>query len=148
MKWTIIIVAMVAACLLCLGHLFCPPMCSFARANEDLPKLILQANGTAYCRMQYCDFRFPLPSGSEVEIIGKVSGGFDTINGKLALSTPEKQPLDMQTYASLLENQSFKVDHWPNGAIQALSTDQLGGRLVVKPTQDGAIVEFSYFGDY
>ena len=41
-----------------------PPMRSFGRRSEKLPSVSVGAGNVVYCRMRYCDFRFPLPERS------------------------------------------------------------------------------------
>ncbi len=89
---------------------FMPPMRSFARAHERLPTAVIEDRHTVYCRMQYCDFRFPLPSDSVVETLDKVGGGLDTIDGSLRVATLDGNSFDMRAYIQLLQQHGFRAE--------------------------------------
>ncbi|MGA2788703.1 MAG: hypothetical protein ABSF60_14375, partial [Verrucomicrobiota bacterium] len=45
-------------------YMLMPPLRSFSRMHENLPTVSVEIGNTVYCRMRYCDFRFPLPKGA------------------------------------------------------------------------------------
>jgi len=86
-----------------------PPLRSFSRMHEALPTVSVEAGDTVYCRMRYCDFRFPLPDKVRIVRTDPVSGGFDTINGTIYLVGSDGGPVPMRAYAELLQRKHFDV---------------------------------------
>jgi hypothetical protein len=66
-----------------------PPFRSFARAGEKLPSISVENGDTLYCRMRYCDFRFPLPDKTHIVRTNPITGGADTINGDIYVIDPD-----------------------------------------------------------
>ncbi len=126
-----------------------PAIRSFARMHESLPTAVIEDGHTVYCRMRYCDFRFPLPPECVVEHIGTVQGGFDTIDGSLRISASSGASLDMRAYAQLLQQRGFQVEAPDAFSLFAGSTRPLGGSIEVSlDTATTATIRFGYFGDY
>jgi hypothetical protein len=150
-----------------------PPLRSFTRAHEKLPAISVENGDTAYCRMRYCDFRFPLPSDVRVVRTNIEGGGFDTIYGTIYVVGTNGRPVNMRAYAELLQKKHFdlgiadasgcvgtdvpdvpfvnaeRVIHYPVlSDFLAGSTDPVGGCLEIGITDDVVQIRFSYFGDY
>jgi len=150
-----------------------PPFRSFSRAHENLPIVSVEAGDTVYCRMRYCDFRFPLPKGADIVQTNIDSGGFDTINGTIYVAGTNGGSINMRAYAELLQKRHFslsiadasgccptnmpdmpfinegKVIHYPVlSDFSASSIDQVGGVLQIGIVSNVTQIRFSYFGDY
>jgi hypothetical protein len=120
-----------------------PPACSYARAHEQLPAVFVEEGRTVYCRMRYCDFRFPLPDGAQVLRTNLQGGGYDTIQGSVDVRGSQDRQIDYAAYARVLRAHRFTVNSGPDVASFNASTAD-GGCLRV---EYGSII-FSYFGDY
>ena len=120
-----------------------PPARSYARAHEDLPTVSVERGRVVYCRMRYCDFRFPLPDGSRVVRTNVAGGGFDTIRGSVDIAGSEGSKIDMDAYARLLRKAGFRVNFDSGSHALNVSTSN-GGFVEV----DSGRIRFSYFGDY
>ncbi len=48
---------------------------------------VSESGGMVVCRMNYCDFRFPLPPGAHIVSIGPLTVGPDTITGSIVHSS-------------------------------------------------------------
>ena len=137
------------------------------RAHESLPTVSVESDRTVYCRMQYCDFRFPLPDGARVARTGPVSGGFDTIKGAIYVTNADGGPVDLQAYAALLRQHHFVVQpgftseadppwvgppaerNHPEGyTIPFAAGGGDGGWVAVDIINHSTKIGFSYFGDY
>ena len=156
-------------------YVMMPPLRSFSRMHEKLPTMTVENNDTLYCRMQYCDFRFPLPAGARIVRTDPLTGGADTINGAVYLAGPDGGPVNMRAYADLLQKKQFdaaptdgsgcpavtnnmpdvpfvcagKVIHYPLfDDFGASSRSQAGGRIEVRIEGRLTQIRFSYFGDY
>lgn len=120
-----------------------------------------------YCRMQLCDFRFPLPDGAGIARVGPVSGGDDTIKGMILVTNAGGSPVDLQSYAALLRRHHFKVQpgftseadppwvgspaerNHPDGyTIPFAASTRDGGWVAVDVISNTRKIGFSYFGDY
>src|SRR5258706_9592567 len=88
-------------------YMLMPPFRSFSRMHEKLPSVSIESGKTVYCRMQYCDFRFPLPDKARVMRTGPVTGGFDTIEGTIYVVDSDGTPLSLRGYAELLQKNRF-----------------------------------------
>jgi hypothetical protein len=143
------------------------------RAHENLPSVTVVSGRTVYCRMQYCDFRFPLPEGARVVRADPVTGGPDTIDGAIYVVGPDGGPVKMRAYAEFLEKNHFdatptdgtgcesctnvpdvpfisggKVIHYPIfNEFGAGSSSQDGGGIQVEAQDRVTKIRFSYFGD-
>ncbi len=147
----------------------------FNRVDEKLPTITVENGDTIYCRMRYCDFRFPLPDAAKIVRTGPVTGGADTIDGAIYLVGSNGGPVKMRAYAELLQKKHFdaapadgsgcpdvtrnmpdvpfvcagKVIHYPLfDDFGASSRDQEGGRIDVSTKDRMTKIRFSYFGDY
>ena len=152
-----------------------PPFRSFARAGEKLPSISVENGDTLYCRMRYCDFRFPLPDKTHIVRTNPITGGADTINGDIYVIDPDGGPVDMRAYAELLQRKGFdvapcdgsgcsevtnnRVDvpfvsgtnviHYPLfNDFWASSPQQEGSSLEISSDAHMAKIRFGYFGDY
>lgn len=156
-------------------YVLMPPIRSFSRMHEKLPAVSIENGDTVYCRMRYCDFRFPLPDKAHIVRIGSVTGGADTINGAIYLVGPDGGPIKMRAYAELLQRKHFdaapcdgsgcsdvtnnmadvpfvsngKVIHYPLfDDFWASSSNQVGGSIEVVRLDGMTKIRFGYFGDY
>ena len=156
-------------------YVMIPPLRSFTRAHEKLPAISIENRDTIYCRMRYCDFRFPLPADARIVRIEPVTGGFDTINGAIYVVGPDGGPVKMRAYAELLQSKHFgaapcdgsgcpdvtnqmadvpfvsagKVIHYPLFSdFSASSRNQEGGTIQVSIHDHTTEIRFGYFGDY
>lgn len=156
-------------------HMMMPPIHSFSRMHENLPAVTIENGHTVYCRMRYCDFRFPLPDKARVVKIDPVTGGADTINGAIYLVGSDGEPIKLRTYAELLQREHFdaspcdgsgcsdvtnhmsdvpfvsggKVIHYPLfDDFGASSHNPEGGWITVGTEDHLTKIRFSYFGDY
>jgi len=138
-----------------------------ARSHESLPSVSVESGRLVYCRMQYCDFRFPLPDGAQVVQTDSVSGGFDTIKGAIFVTARNGGPVDLQAYAGLLRKHHFNVQpgftseadppwvgapakrNHPEGyTIPFAASTKDGGWVAVDVIDRTTKIAFSYFGDY
>jgi hypothetical protein len=137
------------------------------RLHESLPSVSIESDRLVYCRMQYCDFRFPLPHGAQVVQTDSVSGGFDTIKGAIYVRGHDGGPIDLQAYAGLLQQHNFNVqpgftseadppwvgapvkhDHLKDYTIPFAASTKDGGWVAVDIIDGSTKIAFSYFGDY
>lgn len=137
------------------------------RAHESLPSVSVESGRTVYCRMRYCDFRFPLPDGAHVVRTDSVNGGFDTIKGAIYVTAPDGSPVDLEAYAELLRKHHFNVQpgftseadppwvgtpakrNHPEGyTIPFAASTADGGWVAVDIIDHTNKIAFSYFGDY
>lgn len=167
---------MVTGLLYLVYHLVGPPLNVndlISRSSEQLPAVIVQPAGIVYCRMRYCDFKFPLPEQACLVQTNLAGGGFDTIDGAIYVVGTNGAPVNMRAYAEFL-----RKNHWAvtvesglgcgcctnspdvpfSGAdglvrypqfdeFQALSTRQPGGLILVGTESGATRIRFSYFGD-
>ena len=84
-------------------YVLTPPIRSFTRMHENLPAVSIENGDTIYCRMRYCDFRFPLPAKARIVRSDPVTGGADTINGAIYVVGPDGRPISVRSYAEFLE---------------------------------------------
>ncbi len=143
------------------------PARAASRSREALPAVSVESARTVYCRMEYCDFRFPLPDDARVARIETVSGGFDTIKGALYVTNADGGPVDLQAYAKLLRRHHFDVQpgfsseadppwvgppakrNHPDGyTIPFAAGTADGGWVAVDVIDHTTKIGFSYFGDY
>jgi len=152
-----------------------PPLRSFSRIHEKLPAVFVEVGNTVYCRMWYCDFRFPLPDNALVVLTNIDSGGPDTINGSVFIMTTNGSPVNLRRYAEFLQQKKWEVNvasgfgcpevmnnrpdepfvspgrvtHYPlfEGFGASLSEEARGG-IQVETTNGVTQIHFSYFGDY
>jgi len=154
-------------------YVMMPPLRSFSRAHEKLPAISVENGDTVYCRMRYCDFRFPLPNGARIVQTNIESGGFDTINGTINVVGASGGLINMRDYAELLQKKHFslgiadasccvgtnvpdmpitvagKTIHHPVlSDFTAGSIDQDGGTLQIGTVSNLIQIRFGYFGDY
>jgi hypothetical protein len=156
-------------------YVMMPPFRSYSRMHEKLPSVSIENGDTVYCRMRYCDFRFPLPDKAHIVNIDPVTGGADTINGAIYLIGPDGGPVKMRAYAELLQKKHFdaapcdgsgcpdvtnhmadvpfvsdgKVIHYPLfDDFWAGSSNQVGGSIEVVRLDGMTKIRFGYFGDY
>lgn len=155
--------------------IFLPPFRSFSRVNEKLPAVILENANTVYCRMSFCDFRFPLPEKAHLVRFEITHGGADTIDGLVYVASKNGGPVNLRSYAEYLQGKHFvvnptdgsgcagvtnkmpdipfvsggKVIHYPLFEdFFAGSKNQVGGTLQVQTQSNMTQIHFSYFGDY
>jgi hypothetical protein len=151
-----------------------PTLTSLSRTGEKLPAIFVEDGNTVYCRMRYCDFRFPLPNGGQIVWTNIESGGFDTIKGTVYVIETNRTPINLRVYAELLEKKHFDLSitdltgcdcctnihvapFVSNGklikipdfsSIGASSRDPLGGWITADLVDTNAVkIRFSYFGD-
>lgn len=75
---------------------------------------------TVYCRMKYCDFRFPLPKSSRVVQTNLNEGGVGTVNGFIDALTPvdsSTHTMQLRSY-NLAEGDRYRLRRYQ--AISAL----------------------------
>ena len=120
-----------------------PPARSYARAHEHLPAVSVEGGRVVCCRMQYCDFRFPLPDGAQVMRTNLAGGGADTIQGSVEIVNSHGAAIDLGAYARQLGKNGFRVN-FDSGAPALSAGTSDGGSLQV----DSGRITFSYFGDY
>ena len=139
----------------------------FERKSEKLPAVSVEGGKTVYCRMQACDFRFPLPAGAQVQRADPVSGGFDTIHGIIYVTGPDGGPVDLSACAKLLRDYHFSIQpgftsevenavglpspisNHPAGYIIPWAASRSdGGWVAVDIISNTTKIGFSYFGDY
>ena len=113
-------------------------------SHENLPSVVVESGRTICCRMELCDFRFPLPHGVHVAQTDSVSGGADTIKGAIYVTNADGGTVDLRAYARLIHRDGFRVSDYGSG-FTASSPD--GGYLAVDAGQSTKIA-FSFFGDY
>jgi hypothetical protein len=151
-----------------------PTLLSLSRTGEKLPAIFVEVGNTAYCRMRYCDFQFPLPNGAQIVRTNIESGSFDTIKGTVYAIETNGTPINLRAFAELLEKKHFNlsitdltgcdcctnihaVPFVSNGkmikipdfsSIGANSRDPLGGWITADLVDTNAVrIRFSYFGD-
>lgn len=156
-------------------YVLMPPLRSFPRMHEKLPSVSVEPGNIFYCRMLYCDFRFPLPRAGRIIRVDPVIGGADGIDGEVYLVGPKGGPVDMRAYAELLQTKQFdatpadgsgcpcitnrlvdvpfvsdgKVIHYPQfDDFWASSSNELGGSIEVSIQDHMTKIRFIYFGDY
>lgn len=156
-------------------YMLMPPLRSFSRMHENLPTVSVEAGDTVYCRMRYCDFRFPLPSDVHILRTNLDGGGFDTINGAIYVVGPDGGPVNMRSYAEFLQKKHWNVTvgsgagcedvtnnipdvpfvsssgviHYPIfEQMGAGSANQEGGVITIETEYGMTKIRFSYFGDY
>jgi hypothetical protein len=154
-------------------YMMIPRSCS--RMHEKLPAVSIENGDTVYCRMLYCDFRFPLPDKARVVRVDPVTGGGDTINGTIYLVGPDGGPVKMRAYAELLQREHFNVEpcdgsgcpdvtnhmadvpfvssgrviHYPLFEDFGASSRKPEGGWITTGTEGHMTrIRFSYFGDY
>ena len=100
-------------------------------SEDDLPRVSIENGADVYCRMQADDFRFSLPVGGVASKPEIRSSGFDSIEGYVIVSFPDKA-VSATTYQKSIQ-----------GSLQN------GGVITVKeePGSSQLKVSFSYFGD-
>jgi hypothetical protein len=115
-------------------------------SRMPLPSLAVEPGPTLCCRMELCDFRFPLPKRSGVMTIDSVSGGGDTIKGTVYVTNANGGTVDLHAYASLMRSAGFRVSElYDHDSFSACSPD--GGCLQVDGGQPTKIA-ISFFGDF
>jgi hypothetical protein len=143
------------------------PARAASRSREALPSVSIESARTVYCRMEDCDFRFPLPDDASVARIEPVSGGFDTIKGALYVTNADGGSVDLQAYAVLLRKHHFNVqpgfsseadppwvgapakrNHPKDYRIPFAASTKDGGWVAVDVIDHTTKIAFSYFGDY
>ena len=97
---------------------------------------ISETRGEIVCRMQYCDFRFPLPSGAHIVSIDRLTVGPDVIRGIIVHGSAT----GTVSYDAVLRQHGFT---FAPGSLLATSSEQPGGW--VQPIADR--IHFGYFGD-
>ena len=103
-----------------------------SRRHEKLPAVSIENGDTVYCRMRACDFRFPLPRGSQFIKTELVERGFDTINGFIYVKMTNGTAVNLAAYEAQLNKYHLAEGGW-------VSPDQ---------TNNLTQIRFSYFGDY
>lgn len=152
-----------------------PPIRSFSRMHEKLPAVSIENGDTVYCRMRYCDFRFPLPDKAHVVRTDPVTGSADTINGTIYVVGPDGRPMSVRSYAEFLQKNHWNVTvgsgvgcpavtnncpdvpfvsssgviHYPLfDQVFAGQAEQEGGSIIIETGDSMTKIRFSYFGDY
>jgi hypothetical protein len=146
----------------------------FDRVNEKLPNITIENGSIIYCRMRYCDFRFPLPENVRIVRTNIESGGYDTINGSVYVIGTNDGPANLREYAEYLQRMhwnvrvvsgvgcnsctnvpdvpfvsSGQVIHYPLfDEIYGSSKNQDGGTFTVNTEDHMTKIHFAYFGDY
>jgi hypothetical protein len=116
------------------------------RSRESLPCVVVEPGGSLWCKMLYCDFRFPLPPGTRIASLDPVTGGFDTIRGVIHLTNAEGGTVDLQTYARVMRRDGFRVGGNADVGLTASSPD--GGFVGAQNSGRSCTLSFSFFGDY
>ena len=156
-------------------YVLTPPIRSFTRMHENLPAVSIENGDTIYCRMRYCDFRFPLPAKASIVRSDPVTGGADTINGAIYVVGPDGRPISVRSYAEFLEKNHWNVTmasgvgcpavtndcpdtpfvsskgviHYPLfDQVFAGQAEQEGGGIIIETGDIMTRIRFSYFGDY
>ncbi len=118
-------------------------------SHMSLPSIIVEFGQTVCCRMEFCDFRFPLPHGARLAQMESVVGSSDQIQGVIYVTNTDGAPVDLNAYARLIHRAGFRVSHVSNllgyDSFGANSPD--GGSLIVDAGQSTKIT-ISFFGDY
>ena len=115
------------------------------RSHEILPSVEVQSGKMLYCRMLYCDFRFPLPQTTHGTRVGPITGESDTIKGRVYVTNSGKGNVDLRAYSRLLWRDGFRISRGPCGDFTASSPD--GGFVGVGNSNNVCEISFSYFGD-
>lgn len=110
-----------------------------------LPSVAVESGRTLCCRMDLCDFRFPLPKRSVVVMTDSISGGSDTIHGAIYVTNLDGGKINLQDYAGSMHRAGFKVSSVEQYGFTANSPD--GSYLEVHGGQTTKII-FQFFGDY
>ena len=97
--------------------------------EEGLPKVLIEADRTVYCRMKADDFRFPLPPGARATN-ATVTGGFDTVKGSVEARFEGSTRWTAEQY-----------EGWISGKVAE------GGRVTAQAISGGILIKFEYFGD-
>ena len=118
-------------------------------AHMSLPSVIVEAGSTLCCRMELCDFRFPLPSQAGISVIDPITGGRDTIKGTICVTNVGRGMIDLHAYARSIRRAGFCVSDVSDllGYDSFTATSPDGGLLQVDGGQPTKIT-FSFFGDY
>jgi len=143
------------------------PARSALRAGEKLPSISVERDRMVYCRMQYCDFRFPLPDDTRIARTAPVTGGDDSVKGAFFITNKNGGPVDLEAYAELLRRHHFTVlpgdvseadppwvgapaeRHHPEGyTIPWRASGGDGGWVAVDTIDHTTKIGFSYWGDY
>lgn len=123
----------ICGAVLFLGTAVCAIFYSHWRSHR--PPVVVR-EGMVFCRMDWDDFHFPLPSGAKGATVSIKNLGRDTINGSVFVSE-----LDTASYESVLARHGF---HIKPGSSMATDARQPGGWVWSK---GGGRIDFSYFGD-
>lgn len=114
---------------------------------EPLPSVIVESGRTVCCRMDYCNFRFPLPKRAGVLSVEPIRGGFDTIKGVIYVTNANGGPVDLGAYSRLIWEAGFRVNISPDIAMFAAGAPD-GGAVEVWNSEHSTKIDFSFFGDY
>jgi hypothetical protein len=112
-----------------------------------LPSVVVEPGSALCCRMELCDFRFPLPKRAGVATIDSVSGGGDTIKGAVYVTNADGSMIDLLAYSSLVHRAGFRVTFVPAYGDYFSASSPDGGLLQVSGGQTTKIA-FSFFGDF
>ena len=116
------------------------------RSRESLPSIAGESGGTLRCRMLYCDFRFPLPRGTQLARADSVAGSFDTIKGTIYVTNTDGGEVNLHAYARVLRKDGFSVHDDAGLDLSASSPD--GGFVAADTSGADCKITFSFFGDY
>jgi len=114
-------------------------------SHEILPSIVVESRRTVCCRMEFCDFRFPLPKGAGVMSVDPVTGGFDTIKGTIYVTNANGGPVDLDAYARRIWEAGFHVSR---GDFMFGAGAPDGGTIGVANSKHWTKIDFSFFGDY
>ena len=149
-----------------------PTFRSLSRAHEKLPAIFVENGDTVYFRMQYDDFRFPLPSNVHIVRTNLDSGGY--FNGAIYVIGTNGAPVNLRDYAEFLQKKHWDVTtgsgagcesvtnnrtdvpfvsssgviHYPLfDEIYGSSSNQVGGTIIAATENGMTKIRFSYFSD-
>jgi hypothetical protein len=116
-------------------------------SHEPLPSVVVESGYIVCCRMDFCDFRFPLPKGAGVVSVEPVSGGFDTIKGAIYVTNANGGPVDLGAYSRRIWEAGFRVNRSPDIDMFGAGAPD-GGGVEVWNSEHSTKIGFSFFGDY
>jgi hypothetical protein len=139
------------------------------RKKEKLPAIAIQYGKTVYCRMQLCDFWFPLPRQAQVVRSEVVRGGDDAVTGVIYVTNEDGRPVDLAAYQQLLMRHGFQ--NFPMGCPYSDVVDAVeqsgnttnradchviawivqnkdSGTIAIDVVSNYVKIGFDYWGDY
>jgi hypothetical protein len=115
-------------------------------SHMPLPSVVIEPGPILCCRMEQCNFRFPLPKEAGAVTNDPVSRGFDTIKGAIYVTNADGGAVNLPAYRRRFWEDSFRVYMGADFMFTAGSPD--GGSLEVENSGHATKIAFSFFGDY